>query len=206
MNSSITFSFIIFLFVLSACNTNRKDKQDTANVRCQLIGKGDPTAQEQTLITVKIGTSKSDIEIDDVHLHGKFFDDRAEFFVVEQPLLYLGDTKVEELTLYFIDGVLCKKKYELEKDISSDLMKTYGTFKFKALNDSSKVISKQEGVLAKGKKRTINNNLTYYRMKWPKNSPLLYYEYKRDSAMENRFLIEELASYKILLRQAELSI
>jgi hypothetical protein len=114
---------------------------------------------------------------------------------------------VDELTLYFIDGILCKKKYALADDISYDLMRSYGTFKFRALNDSSKRIYKREGILKKiNDKKLMNEKLTYYSMKWPDQNPMLYYEYRRDSASENKLLIEELEAYKNLLRQAELSI
>jgi len=198
---------LVVFFICESCNQRIEQNKDKQIVRRQTIGLGDVDALEQTLITVPIGSNRSAIDISDEHLHGRFFQDRAEFFVVEQPLLYLADTKVEELTLYFIDDVLCKKKYELASDISTDLMRTYGTFKFRALNDSSKTIAKKEGVLQKStKKKTMNQNMNYYRMRWPNQKPALYYEYKRDSVEERRLLIEELSEYKNLLREAERSI
>ncbi len=198
---------IILVLLILSCSDLRKNGGEEDLVRRQTIGKGDTEATEQTLLTVKIGTPKSSIDISEHHLYGRFFQDRAEFFIVEQPKLYLSDTKVDELTLYFIDGVLCKKKYKLAEDISSDLMRAYGTFKFRALNDSSKKISKREGILKKvGGKKFINDKLTYYRMRWTKQQPTLYYQYKRDSAAENHLLIEELVDYKDLLREAERTI
>ncbi|MEQ8238429.1 MAG: hypothetical protein RIA69_04410 [Cyclobacteriaceae bacterium] len=207
MKNSNVFVLLLFSILCIQSCSDLKKTENNEKIRRQTIGKGDITASEQTLLTVKIGTPITAIDISEHHLHGRFFEDRAEFFVVEQPQLYLSDTKVNELTLYFIDGILCKKKYALDDDISYDLMRSYGTFKFRALNDSSKKVSKREGILKKiSGKKLMNENLTYYRMKWPEQQPMLYYEYQRDSASENKLLIEELEAYKNLLREAERSI
>jgi len=160
-----------------------------------------------SLITVEIGTPKSQVNVAEEHLYGKFFGDRAEFYIVENPELYVSNSQVNRLTLYFIDGMLCKKKYDLESDISQELMKSYGSFKFKALNDSTRDISKSEKIVLKtnGSAR-INEHLNRFQMKWDQEEVLIKYLIFKDSAQAEIQLVEELSAYKYLLDQAEANI
>ncbi|WP_421890971.1 hypothetical protein [Marinoscillum sp.] len=160
-----------------------------------------------SLITVEIGTPKNQVNVAEEHLYGKFFGDRAEFYIVENPELYVSNAQVNRLTLYFIDGMLCKKKYDLESDISQELMKSYGSFKFKALNDSTRHISKSEKIVLKTNGRArINEHLNRFQMKWDKEEVLIRYLIFKDSAQAEIQLVEELSAYKYLLDQAEANI
>lgn len=156
------------------------------------------------LITLEIGTALSNIAISDHDLHGKFFSDRAEFYVIENPELYVSNTEVEELTLYFIDSTLCKKKYKLADDISAELMKSYGAFKFTPLNRHTKELSKTESIVLKTASGIrINKKLNRYQMKWDEREVLIKYRLSRDSTEIEIYLEEELGAYKHLLRFAE---
>jgi len=160
------------------------------------------------LINVEIGTTRGQMNVAEEHLYGRFFDDRAEFYIVEHPELYIGNTEVNRLTLYFIDGTLCKKKYELGSDIGSELMKSYGGFKFKALNTQTQESSRSEKIVVETKNgHQINENLNRYQMKWHENEEVMIrYIVFNDSTRTERQLVEELTAYSQILRQAELDI
>lgn len=159
------------------------------------------------LISVEIGANREQMQVSQEHLYGKFFDDRAEFYIVENPDLYIADALVHKLTLYFIDGTLCKKKYELDVDISQDLMKAYGGFRFKALNDTTYKLSREEQIVVKSDTgNIINDAFNRYQMRWEDDGVAIKYMVFKDTIAGQLELVEELLSYKELLRAAELEI
>lgn len=159
------------------------------------------------LISVEIGATKEQVSVDQEHLYGKFFDDRAEFYIVENPELYISSSQVNRLTLYFIDGTLCKKKYELDSDISTELMKAYGGFRFRALNDTTYKLSRSEKIVLKTKEgNVVNDKFNRFQMKWEDEDVDIRYVVFKDSLAGQLELIEELGAYKQLLRAAELEI
>ena len=131
----------------------------------------------------------------------------TEFYIVENPDLYVSDALVNRLTLYFIDGTLCKKKYELDTDISQELMKAYGGFRFKALNDTTYKLSREEKIVVKSDSGSfINDSFNRYQMKWEDEGVAIKYLVFKDTTAGQLELVEELLSYKDLLRAAELEI
>lgn len=159
------------------------------------------------LISVEIGATQEQLNVSQQHLYGKFFDDRAEFYIVENPDLYVSEALVNRLTLYFIDGTLCKKKYELDSDISQELMKAYGGFRFKALNDTTYKLSREENIVVKSDTGNfINDSFNRYQMKWEDEGVAIKYLVFKDTTAGQLELVEELISYKDLLRAAELEI
>ncbi len=159
------------------------------------------------LISVEIGATREQMNVSQEHLYGKFFEDRAEFYIVENPDLYVSDALVNRLTLYFIDGTLCKKKYELDTDISQELMKAYGGFRFKALNDTTYKLSREEKIVVKSDSGSfINDSFNRYQMKWEDEGVAIKYLVFKDTTAGQLELVEELLSYKDLLRAAELEI
>lgn len=159
------------------------------------------------LISVEIGATQEQLNVSQQHLYGKFFDDRAEFYIVENPDLYVSEALVNRLTLYFIDGTLCKKKYELDTDISQELMKAYGGFRFKALNDTTYKLSREENIVVKSDTGNfINDSFNRYQMKWEDEGVAIKYLVFKDTTAGQLELVEELVAYKKLLRAAELEI
>lgn len=159
------------------------------------------------LLTIEIGTPFRQLSVNQKHLYGKFFNDRAAFYVVENPNLYVSNTEVKELTLYFIDGMLCKKKYLLQEDISAELIKTYGNFRFKPLSHQTRDLSRSEQIVIKdGSGNHINEKLDRYQMRWDEKEMLIRYIHRKDSATVEILLEEELIEYGHLLHAAELSI
>lgn len=203
--------YLIFFASLVIVSCSRIERTETASVRKGLTERGKKANLDKAatfdLISVEIGATKEQVSVAEDHLYGKFFDDRAEFYIVENPELYISNAEVNRLTLYFIDGTLCKKKYELNTDISSELMKAYGGFKFKALNDTTYKLSRMERIVNKTDSGAhINGKFNRYQMRWDDEEVLIKYIVFRDSTASQLNLVEELAAYKDLLRAAELEI
>lgn len=194
------------LFAVLACSGPTENENLTDNKGLTNRGKkaNMDKAATHDLISVEIGTLRQQVQVNEQHLHGRFFHDRAEFYVVENPELYISNTEVKELTLYFIDGTLCKKKYQLAEDISSELIRSYGGFKFRPLNHRTRALAKSESVVKKSEDgTTMNEKLDKFQMKWDDREVTIKYRLQRDSIQSSIFLEEELPEYKHVLAMAE---
>ncbi|MFY0606288.1 MAG: hypothetical protein JXR10_06205 [Cyclobacteriaceae bacterium] len=161
-------------------------------------------AKKYNLLSVEIGSKRANIDIEKEHLFGRFFQDRTEFFIIENPELYIANAPVTQLTLYFVDSVLSKKKFDLSADIGHELIKSYGGFKFKGLNAQTIETSKKDKIMLKTSEGTfVNEKLSRYQMKWDKDPLRIRYVVTKDSTTSSYQLIEELEAYKSLFRQAE---
>lgn len=138
------------------------------------------------------------------NLFGKFFSARAEFYVIENPNKTIYNQPVKSITLYFLDGMLAKTKYELEEDISDDLIHSYGNFTIKGYDSLTRHLFKTEEILAlKDHKRTLNKNLRNYELKWELDSKFIYTRVNK-SAIKKRFeYIETLKEYESKFKRVE---
>ena len=138
------------------------------------------------------------------NLFGKFFKQRAEFYIIENPNKTLYNKPVKSITLYFLDGALAKTKYELDEDISDDLIHSYGKFTIKGYDTLTRGLFKREKILSvKDQKKMLNKNLTNYELKWDLESKLVYARVDK-SAPKKRFeYIETLKHYSSKFKQLE---
>ena len=200
--------FLLFI-TISSC-TQTETHQNITNDEIKIISEKANllTAETLNLLSVEIGIERSDFKALDEHLYGKFFHERSEFFIIENPHIHIANTEVNRLTLYFLDDVLCKKKYELKNDISKDLIKSFGGFKFKPLNTVTREISMRDKIVVTTEEgKTINSNLNKFQLKWNNLEDVtLKYIVDRYSIESGHHLIEELTAYKLILQQAERNI
>lgn len=138
------------------------------------------------------------------NLYGKFFKSRAEFYIIENPNKTIYNRPVKSITLYFLDGTLAKTKYELDEDISDDLIHSYGGFTIKGYDMLTRKLFKTEQILSvENNKKILNKNLTNYELKWDLNSKFIYTRVDR-SAKKKRFeYIEALKHYDAKFRRIE---
>ena len=112
---------------------------------------------------------KSNVKEGDIrgNLFGKFFYDRAEFYVIENPQNKIYTSATESITLFYLDGELCQTKYELESNISSYLIKDLGNFSIKGLNlKNRKIIEDGQTIFKEGKGIVLNKEFDNYQLKW----------------------------------------
>ncbi|MDQ3536715.1 MAG: hypothetical protein M3421_13930 [Bacteroidota bacterium] len=158
-----------FTFFLYSCNTQNSDVQDK---------KIPETIQEQKEEATHLDILKNktiDVDLDEnmpldeieEQLFGKFFDERAEFFVIEEPHKTILNAKVKKLTLIFLDGKLSKLKYILDANISNELLNNYGKCKITGLDPENKYLMKNKDIIIKEKdKYLLSENLNNYQIQW----------------------------------------
>ena len=138
------------------------------------------------------------------NLFGKFFKQRAEFYIIENPNKTLYNKPVKAITLYFLDGSLAKTKYELDYDISDDLIQSYGTFTIKGYDTLTRGLFKREKIISvNDKRKVLNKKLTNYELKWELESKFVYARVDK-SAKKKRFeYVEALKQYSSKFKQLE---
>ncbi|MBX2962981.1 MAG: hypothetical protein KF687_10750 [Cyclobacteriaceae bacterium] len=143
----------------------------------------------------------------DDYLFGKFFEDRAEFFVIQQANATIFGTPVNTAILYYLDGEHCKTKFILEQDISSQLIEEYGNFKIIALDDQSKdILSEQEIVVMENGKKTVNKSLTKVELFWTLKNKVIRLKIDQQNLYEPYVYTEHVLNYDNLYRNLETSI
>jgi hypothetical protein len=138
------------------------------------------------------------------NLYGKFFQQRAEFYIIENPNKTIYNKPVKSITLYFLDGALAKTKYELDDDISDNLIQSYGTFTIKGYDTLTRGLFKREKIISvRDQKKMLNKNLVNYELKWDLESKFVYTRVDK-SAPKKRFeYIEALKHYTDKFRKLE---
>ena len=138
------------------------------------------------------------------NLFGKFFKQRAEFYIIENPNKTLYNKPVRSITLYFLDGALAKTKYELDDDISDELIQSYGTFTIKGYDTLTRGLFRREQIISVNEQRKVlNKNLTNYELKWDLESKFVFTRVDK-AAKKKRFeYIEALKHYSTKFRELE---
>lgn len=191
---------IVFL-VLVGCQSNQKvepyeviDASDSEGIK-----------DKQSLWSdLKIDTLKAKKEESDEYLFGKFYNDRIAFHIIDDPKLVVHNAMVNQLTLYYIDGLLCKKQYKLDRGIADELAMRYGAVTYKSLNHSTDSIARDMGiVLASINGNRFNPYLKKYQLKWALDDKFVYFRHLEDSTSIANVYIEELAEYRTLFRSVQ---
>ncbi|MEM9328331.1 MAG: hypothetical protein AAGA85_21870 [Bacteroidota bacterium] len=138
-------------------------------------------------------------------LYGKFFQDRIQFHILEDPDLTLYKTKVKELTFYHIDNELSKKKFIMEGDISGDLMTVLGKFKLKPLDSLSLIVAQSETIIHKtAAGKAMNEGITNYEMRWEKDDRTIRFRASPQTDGQMAYVYsEEVPDYKFLLQSVQ---
>ena len=135
-------------------------------------------------------------------LFGKFFQERAEFYIIENPNKTIYNHPVKSITLYFLDGTLSKTKYELDADISDDLIHSYGAFTIKGYDSITRNLFKKEKIIENvNDKKVLNKNLINYELKWELSSKFIYT--RVDKSGQRYEYIETVKNYDSKFRGVE---
>lgn len=198
-------AFIVFL-VLTACDPKEQklvNGEVVNHAKKEMVFTTPPVELSiDTLYEIEDG--HLDLKLDERTLFGKFYRDRVSFYVVEQPNLTLYGAPVESMTLYLIDSVLCRKKYELTANIAEPLIEQLGKFVFKPLDwntiESAKVV---DVVLRNDDMFQINPIMNRYQLRWETDNKTILFRHEHDSTSERNVYEEQLSEYKRLMRSLD---
>jgi hypothetical protein len=138
------------------------------------------------------------------HLFGKFFNDRAEFFVIEKPSNTLYESGIHSITLYHLDGRLLQTKYVVKDNIESRLLKHLGPCKITPLDSTSKVVvATQRLVTSDNNILMMNPKLTHYELKWVVADNLVRYRVNKNRIKEAYVYLESSKVYAQEMKEIE---
>jgi hypothetical protein len=187
--------------ILISCQTNETKKE--SNVSPLKIHKHEKNISERILrIDGKHDTLRS-YEVGK-NLFGKFFKERAEFYVIENPNKTLYNQPVRSITLYFLDGTLAKTKYTLDEDISDNLIHSYGNFSIKGYDSVTRRLFKTEKIIQEiDHKKTLNKNLKNYQLKWDLDNKYVFVRVDKTSRKKTIEYIETLKNFHSNYKKVE---
>jgi hypothetical protein len=138
------------------------------------------------------------------NLFGRFFCDRAEFFVIKQPLNLIYSVKAESITLFYLDGELRQSKYILTADISSSLINELGKFKISGHDFRNRDVVAMKKVLNREDKLTkLNAELDNYELNWTIGDREIRYRVNARQSFERFTYVEKIKTFEKELRQIE---
>jgi len=199
----IRIAFLLFCLALISCEKASEKEEEQQDLDPAEIKKSEKNVSERflridgTLDTLRQYELGKD-------LFGKFFQERAEFYIIEDPNKTIYNHPVKSITLYFLDGKLSKTKYELDADISDDLIHSYGTFTIKGYDSITRRLFKTEKIVDRvNNKKILNKNLISYELKWEMSSKFIYTRVDKSGSKVRYEYIESLKNYDAKFRGVE---
>jgi hypothetical protein len=132
----------------------------------------------------------------DENLFGKFFCDRAEFYIIKNPQNKVYSSRPESITLYYLDGELRQTKYILNSDITTKLLRELGGFKIIGLDFKNRDIISSRQIITKTENGvSLNSQLDNYELKWTFGDKEIKYRVNADS--KDKFVyLEKVKNYE----------
>ena len=155
-----------------------------------------------TLQTDKTSPGKNDTLHN--NLFGRFFCDRAEFFIIDNPQNDIYLEKPRSIVLFFLDGELCQTKYELGNNIANRLYKELGRCRIAGLDGKNKKIIDAKNILVKSAGETsLNHQLDNYELKWIFGDKEIRYRVEKTKDGTRFTYTEKLKAYEKQYNQIE---
>ena len=138
------------------------------------------------------------------HLFGKFFNDRAEFFIIENPSNTLYQSAISSITLFHLDGRLQQTKYVVQENIESKLLQHLGPCKIIPLDSVSKMVATTQKIVnSVNNKWEVNPLLSQYELKWIEEDRMIRYRVNKNQTKESFIYIECSKNYTQEMQEIE---
>jgi hypothetical protein len=163
----------------------------------------------QELLTLAADTSTEEKQstrttIPKENLYGKFFDERAEFYIIKEPQNTIYQTKVKKLTLYYLDGELSQTRYILEDDIIHHLIKQHGTFGISGHDLKNQELIRSKQILINTPEgQVFNKALDNYQITWQIDQKLIRYRVNKNEPENQYNYLERIKDYKKTFSEIE---
>jgi hypothetical protein len=101
------------------------------------------------------------------NLFGKFFCDRAEFYIIDNPSNRIFESAIQSITLCFLDGKLRQTRYSLDGNVVDDLIGKLGNFSITPRDlKNQEIVESKEVVVTGDADQSLNKNLDNYEIRW----------------------------------------
>lgn len=191
---------LIALILLSACQVKPDENDDTdfLVVKKKELVKLDDQKVPDRLLTLNT-EAKTEVMQGSVsgNLFGKFFCDRAEFYIIKNPQNNIFSAKANSIVLYYLDQQLRQTKYALTKDIVTQLVNSLGSFSIVGLDNKNRKIVRSKRIVNKTKNGwTFNNQLDRYELEWTFGDKQIKYRVNPDNHEGHFVYLEKTKDYE----------
>lgn len=163
-----------------------------------------PSDADVDMEEIELSSSYQNMALSGARNIGEFFDHRIRFFKIDAPNMTIGNSKVDDVVLYFVDSTLARIRYSLHEDVSNFLMDSLGVSRFKPLDDRSKELLASHNVWNKYN-RKLHEDLRNYELVWRKSETVTrfrVYRNEQDSVRSFTYY-HEIPGYKDKIREIE---
>lgn len=193
-------SFVLFL-ALTACETEKPG--EVAPPPPPPKPSLNQTEVSDDLLTVASDMNNWKAPIEE-NLYGKFFNNRAEFYVIKNPKNKIYDASVHSIVLFYLDGSLCQTKYVMQEDITNELINSYGKFKITPHDQQTRAIVKTNQIVVRARDHwRINEGMTNYEITWNYGDKQIRYRVDPANEQEPFQYYERLKAYEKIYRELE---
>jgi len=99
---------------------------------------------------------------------------------------------------------MSKTRYVLDEDISDDLIQSHGEFTIQGYDTLTRSLFQSENIIQQvNHKKVLNKNLTNYRLKWIRESKVMYSRVDKTAPKKRFEYIETIKDYEARYRAAE---
>jgi hypothetical protein len=160
-------------------------------------------SQEQEMVAEGEGSLLQD-GLPKENLYGKFFNERAEFYIIEKPQNSLYRSKVNKLTLYYLDGQLSQTRYILAEDIVDDLLQIYGSFSITGHDAKNQALIRSRQIFTDTPNgRVLNKALDNYQISWQLEQQQIRYRVNKHERASRFNYLERVKAYKKTFSEIE---
>lgn len=178
------FNVLLSTVLLSfSCRESHKETPVEKVLPTRISYRLDRKAIPETLLT--LNTQPGSVRVPgklEENLFGKFFCDRAEFYIINHPQNNLYASSVESITLCYLDGELRQARYALSGNVVNRLIRDFGNFSIMGLDirnreviAAGKILRRTDGQLV------LNPKLDRYEMRWRFGDKEVRYRVRPDS-------------------------
>ena len=199
----LTTGILLAILAASACTHQPAKKQIEKAEQKAEVKRVIPPPEEAA--SYQLSTTESRQWLEDYRF-GKFFQERAEFFVIQDTKSKIFETRISTIIMYYLDGVHCQSRFILTENVADKLIAQYGTFTITPLDENNKRVLTEASVMINenGKKR-INPELTHYELLWKLPSKYIRLHVDKDNPYEPYVYSEHVPDYHRLFRELELA-
>lgn len=201
-------AFVIFALInLESCNTKEKNISTINNPTLDKV-KATNFNNGQVPATLLLLAHKQPVQITDArmegNLYGKFFGDKAEFYIIENPTNKIHNSRVKTITMSYLEGQLSQTKYVLTDDIVETLIRLYGSFRITGHDLKNQHIIKSKQVVLHTKKGLeVNKQLDNYELRWTLGETYIRYRVNLHEEKEKFKYVERVKNYKKAFTEIE---
>ena len=154
------------------------------------------------VVTEDFFSDKNNLTEED--LFSKFFGDRAELVVVENPSNQIFGAFIDKIILYYIDGKLCQTKYILMQDITDTLVNKFQKASAMGLDEQNeKIIDDGKWLSFSNNQWHVSDKLTHYQLMWELPDKQITLRIDEEKQVEGIEYIETLPSYEKFYKERE---